>query len=31
VFSADAKDYVITLAQGNDIGPMDPAFMTAIH
>lgn len=31
VFSADAKDYGITLSQGNDIGPLDPAFMTAIY
>lgn len=31
VFSADAKDYGITLAEGSTIGELDPAFMNAIY
>lgn len=31
VFSADAKDYGITLASGDTIGQLDPAFMNAIY
>ncbi len=30
VFAADAKDYGITLATGNTIGELDPAFLNAI-